>query len=379
MLRRSLLRTTVFAAAVALAACATPRADLPIVDEASLAERRLAVQTGAVEDALARSERVQRLAWPILTANAELCPVTAPRLGMKLGNERTVMGLTKGLKLSHVQALGWDEAPRVLSVAPGSPAANAGLMVGDRITHIADDETPTLDDVREPMAKLWKDKDPDAWAPLTLTVARGDEEIALSIAPQEACDVAVVSSSRGAINATADLSKLTMYAGLLRALPDDEAVSFVLAHELAHWAGAHPRKVITNSAVSGAVLWGPVLMLTSQVLDVAATPIARAAGGQVPSLTTLTTQAIGATVRSAQFEREADYAGLYMHVRAGGSTENVEELFQLFTNVGPRSSWLRVTHPTTPERQLRFHATVDEIRQKQAAGEALIPDGWKAD
>ncbi|MEM1410255.1 MAG: hypothetical protein AAGG79_05865, partial [Pseudomonadota bacterium] len=76
------------------------------------------------------------------------------------------------------------------------------------------------------------------------------------------------------------------------------------------------------------------------------------------------------------FEREADYVGLYMHVRAGGVTDDLPAVFQMFSNLSARQTWLEVTHPVTPERQLRLMAAAKEINAKQSAGDPLLPEGW---
>ncbi len=362
---------------LSVAACATPRANLPPLPPPEVADRRLAVQREAVADALIREERVLRLAWPILTANADLCPKTKPRLGFRYGDAKAVKGAARGLTIDQVRALGWDDTPKLLSVAPGSPASQAGLQPGDRIRAVGDEAVTEAADIARLIGDAWdREEEP---GPIKMSVERDGSAVEATLEPMEACDVAVVSSSSNAINATASFRKLTIYAGLLRALPDDNAVSFVLAHELAHWAGAHPRKVVTNAVTTGAGLWGPPLLLVSRVADVVAYPLSKPLGAESPPFRTLTMKAVGGAVRSPAFEREADYAGLYMLIRAGGSAGDVDQIFQLFSNVSPRSTWMQVTHPTTPERQLRLQATAEEIAKKQSAKEPLIPDGWVVD
>lgn len=358
-----------------LNACATPRADLPNLSSELVAEKRAEVQRLAVADALDREERVLRLAWPILTENAELCRDTAPRLGWRIGDADTIRGLADGLKKRQIEALGYDERPRVLSVAPGSPAAAAGIEPGDQILSVgSDEEAKDLRGLGEQLDKALDDDREDR--PIAVRYRRDGQVLGAEVEAQDACAVRVVSSGSGAINASASFATMRVYAGLIRALPEDNDLAFVIAHELAHIAGRHPRKVIRNGIVSGAFVWGPPALILADVTDRLISRPAEALGSEAPPASTAVTRLAAASVGSVSFEEEADYVGLYMHMRAGGSPEGLENVFELFARVSPRTSWLKVTHPTVPERLLRLEATEAEIDAKLEAGDPLQPEGW---
>ena len=361
-----------------LAGCATPDAHLPRIGEDDIARERTEVQRQALDKALAREARVRRLAWPILTSNTELCRKTAPRIGWRIGDAATVTQLASGLRESDVRALGWGEAPRVLSVAPGSPADAAGIAAGDRIIAVAGDPL-TEDDLRATVKSLTAalaEREPEE--SLEVTISRDGSSATFTVIPEPACDVRIVSSARGAVNASASFTTLTINAGLVRALADDNQLAFVIAHELAHVAGRHPRKVIRNMAATGTALWAPPALLAAGLVDWLTAYPAKRLGSKAPPLSTAVTRAAAGAVRSTSFEAEADYVGLYMHVRAGGEVDGLAGVFQVFADRSPRSSWLRVTHPTVPERKLRLARTAEEIAAKQAAGLPLIPEGWEA-
>ena len=317
---------------------------------------------------------MRRLAWPILLINADLCPKTQPALGWRVGNADTIESLARGLKPKHIEALGWTEEPQILSIAPKSPAEEAGLKPGERVIGIDGTSVDDMAKLGEAIAKRLDNVEPEET--IMVNVQRDGEELAFEVAPQRACAVRVVSSSSGAINATARFKTLTVYAGLVRALPEDNDLSFVIAHELAHIAGQHPRKVTRNSAASGAVIWGPPLMALATAADWLTSYPADKLGAKTPPFTTASTRAIASTVKSVDFEREADYVGLYMLVRAGGHMEGLDNVFQVFANVSPRTTWLKVTHPMVPERLVHLEQAVAEIEAKQSNGEPLVPEGW---
>ncbi len=82
----------------------------------------------------------------------------------------------------------------------------------------------------------------------------------------------------------------------------------------------------------------------------------------------------GAQAYSKDFEREADYVGLYILARAGHDLEGALDIFRAFAIAEPGSSRYSSTHPSHTERILLMEATIREIETKRAAGEALEPE-----
>lgn len=375
MIPPSLSRALPFVACL-LTACATPRSVMPAPADSELEARRLDVQRQVVDDALAREDRVHRLSWPLITANAPLCRKTGPRLGWRPGDADAVRNLAEGLNAKQVEALGWDDSIRILSVAPGSPAALAGLEAGMRVIGIDDTDVETMGDLSDAFGDRWKEQEDD-FDPVTIRAVGADgSEASFDVKPVRTCDIRIVSAPSNEVNASASFSSMEINAGLLRAVPDDNTVAFVIAHELAHWSEAHPRKGVQNASLTGAILWGPVLMISGGLADIVAAPIAEGFGREAPPFSTVATQAMSSSIGIADFEREADYVGAYMLARAGGDPAAVGDIFQLFSNIRPLASWVQLSHPTGPERQLRLTATAEEIAEKKAAGAPLVPNGW---
>ena len=77
---------------------------------------------------------------------------------------------------------------------------------------------------------------------------------------------------------------------------------------------------------------------------------------------------------SQDFEREADYVGMYILARAGVPTETVPGFWREFAQINPSAISYAGTHPTTAERFVRLRQAIDEIEQKREGGEELMPE-----
>jgi predicted Zn-dependent protease len=135
----------------------------------------------------------------------------------------------------------------------------------------------------------------------------------------------------------------------------------------------HPQKGLRNSILSGGAVVGTVAATGGWLLDTAAL-----VAGKKP---TVSYQRQGAGLATwpygREFEREADYVGLYALARAGIETTGVEELFTTFARESPSGTWLDLTHPSSPERWLAVRAAQTEIAEKKRDQLPLLPNGWK--
>lgn len=342
----------------AFAACATPSHMPPPLDEGlRAAEEKRLIET-AMATALERRARVYDLAWPVLEANTELCEKTAPRAGVTLADRKTLAAMSGGLTEEALETIGVKEGLRIVHAWKGSPAAVAGIPSGAFLEAVNGESVDDPEEAGEAIAAALED---DGRARLTIGGAAYDIE------GVNTCDVSVKIGQSQALNAHA-MSGITLYTGLIRSL-DDEALSAVIAHELAHVALAHKAKYMRNATVTGAVAAGPVLyglgVLGDRVLSVVD------AKPDIP----LSTRALRiAAPWTEDFEAEADYVGLYMLARAGGDPGAAAAVFDVFGREAPKSITVRATHPLVPERLARLRATAAEIAAKQQAGLPLIPE-----
>ncbi len=83
----------------------------------------------------------------------------------------------------------------------------------------------------------------------------------------------------------------------------------------------------------------------------------------------------GARANSQDYESEADYVGTYYAARAGYNVENAADVIRRFAVLDPNAIHLRGgTYPSTALRFLAIEETAREIRNKQVAGGAVVPN-----
>ena len=303
----------------ALSACAGLDTRLPDITAPDLAAETQYQETEALRKIEANAGILLNAGWPVLTANADLCPKVRAAIGVKT---HILKSYPKRLRSAAGRVLGADDTSRIFHIADGSPASLAGFKRGDII----------LNDAGEP-AKL----DGNSWDALladkTVNVRRGTDNIAITVEPTSACDYTLKLSSSGVINAYADGRNITITSGMMAFAKSDDELALIIGHELGHNTMGHIRKIIGNYIFS-----------------------------------------FGGTRYTRPFESEADYVGLYYMTRAGYSPKGAENFWRRLASVSPKGINHAKTHPTFPDRYLRIQAAREEILAKQAADEPLLPN-----
>lgn len=304
-----------------LSACAGLRTNLPPL-EPSLLERETRFQ---VKNALIRQnnhlKRLARVAKPILTENAELCPRIKPYYGLITHSAESY---SKHIRKDAADLLGLGDEPIILHVIQDSPADKAGIQTGDII--LDDDDTPIS---AAALRKLNTEDNGQS----RLRIQRGSEDIEVEVQTIPACGYSLGLRNSDAVNAFATGRSIIVTTGMMDFTQSDEELAAILGHELAHNTMGHIRKIITNTVLS-----------------------------------------VFATRYTRPFESEADYVGLYYAARAGYDVENAEDIWRRIGERHPRGIGRAKTHPATPDRFLRLKAAKDEIDLKRAAGAPLFPN-----
>lgn len=184
--------------------------------------------------ALAATEaRVAAIGFRLTTANAAWCPMRQPQFGWIWGDPRLYDADRRAEALAAYDA---DDASHAFlaAIAPGSPAAAAGLRVGDTVEAI--DLAPVPDGEGDhPFARITaieaKLATRPADAPLDLHVEAG-RLVRLTPLPGCASDFRVEPKDKP--GAVADGRLVLVNQGLADFAADDAELAAAIAHELAH-------------------------------------------------------------------------------------------------------------------------------------------------
>ncbi len=186
----------------------------------------------------------------------------------------------------------------------------------------------------------------------------GRRASALTLTP--VCAYGTVLLNTGELNAYADGERIYLTSAMMRFTSDDE-LQVVIAHELAHNAMNHIKARKKNALLGG---------ILGAIADVFMATQGVNTGGYYTSRYA----SLGAQTFSQDFEREADYVGMYALALAGGPLETAPTFWRYMAQADPKSIRLAFTHPTTAERFVRMERSLAEIRGKQSRQVALLPE-----
>jgi len=345
--------------AALVTACATPTTkqvelapDLVNLEKAR--QRQLALETQSEHQ-----KRLSDLAYPLLTGAVPLChDDVAPLLGMQYRS--VYYWKDEEWRDAARGALGVGDSVQVVDVAAGSPAARAGLEPGDILIDVGDHTVGAGEDALKDLAEWVRDFQESGADHVDVTYLRGGEAHTVSLAGiPPACNYPTLVVTDNTLNAFADGSRIFVTTGMMRFARDKE-LEVVLAHELAHNAMGHIEAKKKNALLGG---------ILGALADVAV-----AASGGYPTNYTAEGMQAGAEAFSQDFEREADYVGMYAMALAGYDYTEAPEFWRRMAAANPQTIALATTHPTSAERFIRLEYTAQELDAKEAGGLALRPD-----
>ena len=355
-------------------------------------------------------QQLSGLAYPLLSANAELCPdraasSSASRLGI---HWVTLADVETGTPRAAAASIGVSHLPYVAAVASGSPAHRAGLRAGDTLLSVDGAAMPkagreyyvhvtvmnrTTPAYRRRVDRMFRDAI-RAGEPLAIEYRRGETTMVGRIddALQCAPDVLLI-DDRAVASVSARLGgDIRVSWGLLNFVRTDAEIQAVIAHELAHMLQGHHGKAIRNrligSVVAGVVmapLLVPVAMATAadpavaDVVDVVANAD-RALGDMDEREGRERRSVIGLAIDGAgealggmfdrKHEREADRLALYLLERAG---IDGQEAIRFWERIPSGSAMADLHGSIDAERLAAMRATLREITAKRASAEPLVP------
>ena len=339
-----------------VAACAPVSTGPKVSKEAAEAEaekQRLLV----FDEQIKLYTRLANVAWPILEKNADLCEGNTLKTFEAMIVNKTFMGDEFE---STLTTRGFGDTPAFFVIGQDSPLQGKGVSVGDKLIKIDDWDVPSgskaMSKVREKIIEIGKT---DESVRFTIETKDGTKEISSDMRSVCNYDFGVVNSDQ--VNAFANGSAVFVTSGMMRFVDTDTELATIVGHEMAHNLMGHIQKKEGNAIIG-------------MILDILIAGAGVNTGGLFSKA--------GAQAYSQDFEREADYVGLYLMARAGYDTKGTANLWRRMATTHPGSTSMAAasTHPATPERFLALEATSDEIQKKIDAGEPLtfeMPEATK--
>lgn len=334
-----------------LSGCAPTSKPGGVQDEAVRTEARMQKEA-AFATAMKRHDHVYTIAFPLLAEASALNPDEAePTCGFLI---HSLESYRENFREAAVRYWNLDKQIAVRYVAPQFPAASCGLCAGDRITSINGKPVAgaTLEDLKKTVAEM----KPVEGKPLELAVNRNGEVIQMNIEGKSYCPYPVFLFTSDKINAFSDGKNILLTTGMYRMAQTDEELAVILSHEIAHNLMKH-RKQLAEKAAPGTVLD----VIVSVALGVS---------------TNGTFGNMVAASYSKDFEREADYVGLYLTARAGYDISDAANLWRRMAIEHPSTieNSYSSSHPSNPERFIAIEKAVKEINEKKQLGVPLVPN-----
>lgn len=289
-------------------------------------------------DTLAALEaRVAAIAFRLTTANAARCPAVQPQFGWLWGDLRLYDERNRAAARTTYRASDAD-APFVAAVAPGSPAAAAGLTVGSAIFTVNGVPLPasTGGDAFARITAL--ETQLGALPPATAIEIGTSDGRTVRVTPVAGCISDFRVEARQQVAGVADGRLVLINAGLASFAADDNELAAAVAHELAHNILRHRAR-----------------------LDAAG--VDRGLGKQ-----------FGRSARLfRQTEVEADRLSVWLMQGAGYDMDAAVRFWRAFGKRGGPVLFQPGTHPRWQARVESVETEIAAIRAAQAAGAPLTP------
>jgi len=337
----------------------TPKGKLPSINQAEIdmeAERQKRLSYAKYIDQMSL---VKSIGFKINSLNADICNKTDFNSGLTFSNEN-VMGLKIAKFFPSKINLGSQVS--IISIVKNSPADKAGLALGDIILEV---EGYTFPEGKNALKKISKHfKNIEEKKIKKIKIDRNGEILTFDINQTKICNYPIIFTQDKIVNAYADGKSIIMTQGMVDYARDDNEIAMVIAHELAHNDRGHLDAVKKNTLIMGSI--GFVLDLMTIYYS------GGTAGGDAQN--TEMWSKIGRNAYSVEFEKDADYGGVYYAYRAGYDISQVKSFWERIGSENPKQIAISSTHPATSERYLQIDKTVKEINKKKNDGLALVPN-----
>jgi len=339
------------------AACAGPdSATLPHIPADEVAAEKRTQQMSQAREYFAQLRQIENVAFRIRAANRADCKeFVAGQIGIRAGTVKNLPIYYRTFS-SEALNLSWT-TPSVTSVADDSPAAAAGIKVGDQVVSFNGEPLPGTD-IPEWVERYLKK---NGERPLEIKINRDGKEKTLTLQPIIACAIPVTLLTASEPNAATDGERIVIQSGILRLIRSDSDLATIIGHELAHANLGHIAKKRQNAFLGG---------LSGKLIDGGFLLGGMHTGGAFAHAF----ERSGARAYSLDFEREADYVGAYYATRAGYDISGAENIWRALGQESPKAIVYATTHPTSPERFILMKKAIAEITDKKRRQLPLEPE-----
>ena len=337
----------------------SPKGKLPSINQAEIdkeAERQKRVSYAKYIDQMSL---VKNIGYKVNSSNADICNKTDFNSGLTFANENVM-----GLKIAKFfpSKINLGSRVSIIDIVKDSPADKAGLFLGDVILEVDGYTFPEGKNALKKISKYFKDIDEKPVK--KIKVDRKGEILSFDINQKKICNYPIIFTQDKIVNAYADGKSIIMTQGMVDYARDDNEIAMVIAHELAHNDRGHLDAKKKNTLIMGSI--GFILDLMTIYYS------GGTAGGDAQN--TEMWSKIGSQAYSVEFEKDADYGGVYYAYRAGYDISQVKNFWERIGSENPKQIAISSTHPATAERYLQIEKTVEEIKKKKSDGFALVPN-----
>ncbi len=336
--------------------CAGPSTSIPGLSSDEVASERRKQQIFQIQNYFSQLARLINVSHRLTLANRADCKeAVAPRLGLFSIAAHELPDRYKGLA---AEALNLDaDKSTVLSMAEGGPAAKAGISVGDVLLAFNGEDLPG----EKPSEWIEAFLKRNGNRPVRIDVKRSGKKQTYTVPTVTACSIPILLKTDDQLNAFTDGRRIVIHSGILRVAQTDAELAVIVGHELAHVTMGHLRKLEQNRAAG--TVGGAIVDIGLALLGV------NTGGAFMRSLGDA-----GANAYATDFEREADYVGVYYVARAGYDTSTSEKIWRSLAQESPKQIFYAGLHPTSPERFLLIQKANEEIADKKRRNVPLVPE-----
>lgn len=330
-----------------------------------------------------KQELLRALAYPILTANSDLCGVHSIR---KLEFEWITLndlGIVGRIERDAGAGLGFGTYPQVTVVTLGSPVHQAGLRKGDTLVSI---NQKNIDEDKERKYLTWLESGKDhvrlyrekfnetlksvavSRLPVSIEYIRGDDTHMIEVLPLPRCNFNLAVLDHNELSSRTVGNTIVLSSALFDFAENDAEVQFIIAHEIAHRIYRHrPGKLTPLSmlAIGADVLLNTGAVVTQGIAGVIANDDF---GGELWAPGAVFSRQNNRPYRHV-LELEADYLAMYMLARANIDVSDID----IFWERIPSDSQLAEIHVTEEGRIENMLAIQEELNRKISAGATLTP------